>query len=243
MQFGIKNEIDFAHYIDHKMIKDLPKQFQKLIYSLFKNANENSKVDCWKSKRNEKADIKLKINGEVKGISIKTGHNCSIHQEQDESLYQFFIKIGLESKIITYIKNFIDGHLNNVRVDAKTYINHNRQEIEEIKEALNDYYIKVNLLIRFLFIGTEKQNYDCDAIIYGTPENFLWATKSELLKYLMETKTLKQDRINISSLSLKCYDRNLRNNPSRVVKEKQIQIKWYEIEDDLKNIANNRKKA
>lgn len=242
MQFGIKNEIDFAHYIDHKEVKDLPLQYQKLIYSLFKDATENSKIDCWKSKRNEKADIKLKINGEVKGISIKTGHNCSIHQEQDESLYRFLTKIGLENKIITYIKKFMEGYLNNVRVDAITYINNNQQEIGKVKDAINDYYIKVNLLIRFLFMGTEKQNYDCDAIIYGTPKYFLWATKSELLKYLMEKEPSNHNRINISTLSLKCYDRNLRNNSFRIDKEKQIQIKWYEIENDLRIIANNRKK-
>lgn len=250
MQYGFQNEINFAKYLDHKKYSQLSKDYKELIKALFAEVDNNSKIDCWRSQRKEKADIKIKVNNEVKGISIKIGHNCSVHQENSESLFRFFDKIGVENKVITYIRKFLEGYSNGVRVDAISYIERNEDEIEKIKNSLNQYYIKANLIIRFLFLGTEKQNYDCDAIIYGKPEKFLWATKSEIFHYLLECETPKVQRINFGSLSLKSYDRNLRNNPLRRAKEKDIQIKWYTIEKDMliikelrdnyeKNLKNN----
>ena len=119
------------------------------------------------------------------------------------------------------------GKINGKKVNSEAYIEKNREKIEELKEAFNDYYIKINLLIRFIFQGTEVQNYDCDAIIYGTPKSFIWATKNEVLKHLIEFIPQETRYINISALNIKCYDRNLRNNPRRKECQDKIQVKWY----------------
>ena len=94
--------------------------------------------------------------------------------------------------------------------------------------------------MRFLFQGTDKNKYGCDAIILGTPNNFIWATKDEILKYLSEYYETKSNYINISRLNIKCYDRNLRNNKYREKKQNDIQVKWFTIYDDIKAISNNR---
>ena len=88
MQSGIKNEYTFARLIDGKKIKHLPQKIQELLYVLYDNINEENLVECWKSKYNEKADLKLKINGIMKGLSLKTGQNCTIHQENVSKFYK-----------------------------------------------------------------------------------------------------------------------------------------------------------
>ena len=171
------NEKKFAKIIDKNKIKDLNVNIQNLIYAIFKDIEEDDTVECWTSKYFEKADIKIKINNEIKGVSIKTGKYCSMHQESTESLYPFFRRIGIEEKIMKSLDSFLIGKVNDKRVDAITYIFHNYEEIKKIKDSLNNYYIKVNLILRFLFLGTEKQNYGCDAIIYGIPNSFFMGYK------------------------------------------------------------------
>lgn len=242
MQYGIKNEIYFANTLNGKKVKDLPQEMQELIYAIFDNVREYSVIECWRSHYLEKADIKIRINGNVKGISIKTGKNCSMHQEHYKKFSDFLIKLGVDYEFINILHRFIIGKINNKKVNSKTYIENNLKEIELIRNKFNDYYIKTNLLIRFIIQGTELQNYDCDAIIHGTPNNFLWATKSEILKYLIDYNIDKYDYINISALNFKCYDRNLRNNIERKKHEEDIQIKWYTIKEDLTNITKSRNK-
>lgn len=243
MQKGFKNEIDFKRLIDNKKLEDLPKNVQSLILSLFnENLNLQTKVECWQSKYLEKADIKIRINNIIKGVSIKSGNNCSIHQEHIEKITPFLQKIGLEDKKIKILQDFLNGIIRKEKVSGKEYIEEHKEDIELLTESLNNYYIKVNLLIRFIFQGTETQRYDCDAIIFGTPSKFIWATKSEILKYLMDKDIKKTKQIYISNLSLKCYDRNLRHANLKKNKENNIQIKWYSIEKDLLYLTNERYK-
>ena len=241
MQKGFINEKNFAKIIDKNKIKDLNLNIQSLIYAIFKDIKEDDVVECWTSKYFEKTDIKIKINNEIKGVSIKTGKYCSMHQESTESLYPFFRRIGIDERIINKLDNFLIGKVEGKRVDAITYIFHNYDEIKMIKDTLNNYYIKVNLILRFLFQGTEKQKYGCDAILYGFPDNFIWATKEEILEYLIKYDNTHEIYLKFSALNLKSYDRNLRNNEIRKSKQNEIQIKWCTIKIDLENIKKLRK--
>lgn len=240
MQAGIKNEFDFKNYLNGKKVYELNTNMQNMLYAIFKNINSNSYITCWWSKYTEKADIKIKIEGVVKGLSIKNGAGCSIHQEQLETFNKFLIKIGVDNNILEKFINFIEGNVNGKRVDAITYIQKNEKDIKLIKEELQEYYIQTNLILRFIFQGTEIYQYDCDALIYGSPNQFYWATKSEVLKFLIDYKEKNTKYINTSALFIKCYDRNLKNNPSKINRQKSIQVKWYTIKEDLEQITKIR---
>lgn len=233
MQKGFRNEIDFVISLNNKKYGDLSIEFKSLLSKLFKNLNTDTNIICWQSKYSEKADIKIKINNEIKGASIKCGANCSFHQESVQKFSNYLIKIGVENNIIKNFNDFIKGYVKGNKVDAKTYINNNKEEIAEIIDSFNKLYVKINLILRFIFQGTELQKYDCDAIIYGTPSKFLWATKNEVIEYLVNYDTISIYQIGLSALSIKCYDRNLKNNQSRINCTEDIQVKWYTFKKDL----------
>ncbi len=233
MQKGFRNEIDFVISLNNKKYGDLSIEFKSLLSKLFKNLNTDTNIICWQSKYSEKADIKIKINNEIKGVSIKCGANCSFHQESVQKFSNYLIKIGVKNNIIKNFNDFIKGYVKGNKVDAKTYINNNKEEIVEIIDSFNKVYVKINLILRFIFQGTELQKYDCDAIIYGTPSKFLWATKNEVIEYLVNYDTISIYQIGLSALSIKCYDRNLKNNQSRINCIEDIQVKWYTFKKDL----------
>ena len=241
MQKGIKNEIEFVQYLNHKMVKDLSQDFQQLLYQIYNNKiYPNSKIQCWRSKYLEKSDIKIRINNIIKGLSIKSGKECSMHQEEKTKFYKFLQKIGVSDDIIFKFDQFMIGRIDGIKVDSKTYKAIHPKDIIEINEELNRFYIKNNLLIRFIFIGTELQLFGCDALIHGNPASFLWATNDEILAYLSSKPSPSNTYLNIGNLSIKCYDRNLKNIPSRKGKENDIQVKWQTIIEDLEAITYHR---
>lgn len=240
MQKGFENEKEFAKLIDNKKINQLSIDLQEMIYALFKNVKKDDYVECWQSKFFEKADIKIRINGEIKGISIKTGRYCSMHQETINTFYPFLRKIGIENNIISKFNDYMLGIVKGQKVDSTTYIFNNYNSIKDIHNKINEYSVKINLILRFIFQGTEIQKYGCDAIILGTPNNFLWGIKDEILEYLVNYPKEESIFLKFSALNIKNYDRNLRNNVSRNSKEKHIQVKWYTIKEDLENIKKLR---
>jgi len=242
MQKGFKNELDYVTLLNNKKISNLPNNIQEMIYAIFKNINNNDKISCWQSKYLEKADIKIKINSTIKGISIKSGNNSSIHQENINNLEHFLLRIGIDNYIINLLKKYLQGYVNKKRVSATIYCEHNSKDIEILKSAFNDYYVRTNLILRFIFQGTELHKYDCDAIILGTPSSFLWATKNEILKYLIEAdiETNSISSIPIGRLTMKSYDRNLRGNIEKIKCQNDIQIKWINLKTDLEYITKIR---
>ena len=237
---GFQNEQNFSYYFNNKKIKDLPKLAQELIFTIFNNVDEDSFVLCWKSKYLEKADIKIKINGIVKGVSIKSGQQCSMHQEKIESFDKFLLRIGVEENIINKFNNFIKGEVNNKRVDAKTYISLFQNDIEDIKRSFNTYSNKIHLIMRFIFHGTENQLYDCDALIYGTPDSYIWATKDEILKFLIESPNINVNFLNVSLLNIRSYNRNLKGDTKQTNKENNIQVKWFSLPRDIEYLSKIR---
>lgn len=240
MQRGHQIEEDFKNALDNKRVNEISRDLQQLLYNIFNDINDNDLIQCWRSKYLEKADIKVKINNTIKGISIKSGYNCSMHQENIDKIIPYFEKIGIEDHIINMLYSFIIGKINNKKVNAKTYIEHYPKEIKILTEELNKFFIKSSLITRFVIQGTEIQRYGCDCIIYGTPDSFLWANKDELLYFLVKKKQVSSNSISIGSLNLKSYDRNLKNEPNRTSKERDIQIKWYTIKEDLLYITKIR---
>jgi len=156
-----------------------------------------------------------------------------MHQEHIDKFYPFLSKIGVDDFIIKIFDNYMKGIVNGKKANSEEFICNNIKNIQILKNKFNENYVKTNLIIRFIFQGTEIQKYGCDALIYGTPNNFMWATKNEILKFLIEYKTRNRFFVNISALNIKCYDRNLRNNINRKDKQNNIQIKWYSIKNDF----------
>lgn len=242
---GIYNEIKFVGLFDGKKVRDMNKSLRELLLKLFGPLTGEEYIECWKSKFNEKADIKIRINGDIKGISIKMGESNSVHQEHLNSLSNYLLKIGLSKTKVEKLRAYILGIINGVQLNAKTYKQKRYNDIIELKNSLADLYIKICLIIRFLFQGKENQIYGADAIIHGTPDNFLWATKSEIINYLITYPDGNTINVKVGPLFIQCRNRNLKKEANAVYAEEYVQVKWYCIHRDLYFITkkrNNQKK-
>ena len=72
-----------------------------------------------------------------------------------------------------------------------------------------------------------------DAIIYGVVEDFIFITKEEV--YYIMRKHLKDEisSLHVSLLTLQPMTRNLNYNPKYETCRNQVQVKWYNISDNI----------
>ena len=215
---GYENEEEFASYLNGKKVGRVYPSFLELLYKLYGWFDYDDCIECWVNKSKRKADIYIKINGYVRGISIKKGIKNSVHSESVGSLVYFFRSLGIDEKII--------------RMFLSYYRETHQAEIEELNKALNNEKYINSFVNRFVLQGN-KSEYEVDAVIYGVVEEFIWITKDEI--YYIMRKHLEDNisSLHISSLTLQPMSRNLNYNPKYEMCRNQVQVKWYNIADNI----------
>lgn len=234
---GYENEEEFAAYLNGKQVGRVYPNFLELLYKLYGYLDYKDYIECWVNKSKRKADIYIKINGYVRGVSIKKGIKNSVHNESISTLVSFFREIGISEDIIEkyLFYQYADGTINGtgkIRISSTLYRENHSKEIAEINEVFNDEKYINAFVNRFILQGT-KSEYEVDAIIYGVVEDFIWITKEEV--YYIMRKHLKDEvaSLHISILTLQPMSRNLNYNPRYEVCRNLVQVKWYNISDDI----------
>ena len=193
---GKDNEYEFVKYLNGKKISELNPMFRGFIDKLFPNETKNSTIKCWKNHYKEKADIFIKINGSMKGISIKKGIKNSVHVERISDFIHFLIENKVDREVILeYLKyQYADGSTNgkgNKRISAEEYKKENQHNIDKINHAFRNEKLLKSATTRFITKG-KNSNYYISAIIYGEVNDFVWATKEDIEKIMLSKKIFIQ---------------------------------------------------
>ena len=189
---GKNNEYEFVKYLNGKRISELNPMFRDLIDELFPNQQPNSIIKSWKNHYKEKSDIFIKINGKMKGISIKKGYKNSVHVERISDFIHFLIENNIDREIvIEYLKyHYADGSTNGKgikRLSVEEYKKDNQSKIDKINKVLNDEKIIKKAINRFVTRG-KNTDYFISAIIYGEVNDFIWATKEQIEEIILSKK-------------------------------------------------------
>ena len=238
---GYQNEFLFVLEFNNKRIKDLNPLLRKVIEDIFPYVDENSIIKSWRNHHNyEKADILVKIDTQIRTISIKKGSRNSVHVESLNTFEQFLKAQNIDPIVIEKYKAFhygIDKNDKNKILSSKEYSYKYSDEINDINEALAK--IDINQIInRFLLIGRHA-SYQIDGIIYGTPSNFLWISKEQIIEIIKKHISKKSSTVHISDLYIQPLNRCINNNTKYTWCKDYIQVKWYNLFDDIIEITNN----
>lgn len=241
IQTCFKVEQQFAEYFNGKRFDQLDFISQDLFLALFPDIKGHHIIRSDKYYTNAKVDIWVEVNGYIRGISIKTGHNNSVHLEYIESFAAYLKAIGFKNS--NYLKRYLygDGTDNNTgkhRLSAVEYKRYHRSEVLEVAKEIEDY--RYPLLRRFIFDYHPSEKIKVDAVIWGTINGYLYATKKELMTYLMMQKRLNSSIVAISQLYIQNWNRNLKRNPKYEDQRLFMQVKWLDVEADLLKITAHR---
>lgn len=91
-------------FLNNKQVKKLNSLLHKVVKDIFYDVKDEDIIKSWRNHKKQKTNIFLKINGKMKGLSIKMGSRNSVHVEHIREFCEFLSDIGASRKLI---KNFI----------------------------------------------------------------------------------------------------------------------------------------
>ena len=226
--------------MNNKKVKELNPMFREVVDDLFQDINENSIIKSWRNPFSKsKTDIFIKINNEIKNISIKKGIRNSVHMESINTFEKYLKEMGINNEVIKLYKNYhygIDKNNPNIILSAKEYKEKYQSEIDIINKELKKIdYLKI--IDRFIISG-RVSNKRIDGIIYGTQDEFLWINKDDIKNIIKSSLNEKSTGVHIGCLFIQPLNRCLNNNPKYLEYRDYIQVKWYSLFDDIIRYKN-----
>lgn len=240
---GFKNEYDFVLAINNKKICELNPILEDLIYTIFNNIDSNQIIKAWRNHYNQKTDVLIKIGNAIKGISIKLGSRNSVHVEHITTFINFLKEHNIPNDIIDkYLKfHYADGTNNNtgnIRLTAEKYKEQNQREIDIINKYFMNKKLINDCINRFILKGNNSE-YDISAIILGTPNNFIWLKKEDIINIIQSHIGSYCSSPHFSKLVCQPMNRCINHNLKYEKYRNYIQIKWYSLFDDIIEQMNN----
>jgi len=243
---GIQNEHDFIKLLNKKKIKHLNILFQCFIHDLYgKIDNYSDTIYAWKNHNPQKTDffIKLSSNNEIKRVSVKKGVKNSVHVEPIMELIHFLIINNIPKNIITKLLkyHYADSTTNGtgkIRLSAEEYKKNHQNEIDDINKAINNTDLLIKAIDRFIIQG-KNSNDKIDTIIYGVPNDFIWIKRNDIYKIILSKKDTYSTAVHFGPLTCQPLNRCINRNPVYEKKRYCVQIKWYNLCDDIIENMNN----
>ncbi len=235
---GYFNEQRFCKIFHDKYVGQLEPKYISLLETIFeKKLDYTTYITCWKTFKTDKADIVIHVENTKKYVNIKSGKNNSVHLESLKEFKIFLRELGFSEKLIQIYEKYHFAEFLGKRFSAYEYQENHQNEIKLFNEYANQEKILIQVLERFLFKGTNNFNHEVDAIIYGTPQDFICIRKKNVLDYLLKQNDIFGS-IHFSSLVLQPWTRNLNYNPQYEYRRKYVQVKWHRLEEAFKKISS-----
>ncbi len=166
-----------------------------------------------------------------------------MHVEGISSFIHFLIDSGVSKEaVVAYLKyHYADGTTNGTGKERKSIEEYKKQnpcDINLINQEMNTIYVLNRAINRFLLQG-KNSNIKIDAILYGTKDDFLWITSSDIINIIISKMNMESTSVHFGPLFCQPLTRCLNHNPKLERKRFLVQIKWYSIFDDIIEYKNN----
>lgn len=250
---GFSNEEHISSHLNNKKFGELNSHMQNFLSFLFnKNINNNEIVLSDLTQKiegkNAKPDIWIKIGNDIKNVSIKEGSGNSVHQEPFNDFCKFLENINISTEIINNLKLYhygddtIDG-TGELRFSSTDIKNKYSSKIKLVNTELNSPQTLRKILNRILFAGVFVKPIYVDAVYHGSIENGFYATREEIIDYLISNTNLSEmTGIKFSQLTYQPWTRDQFRTAAHPERRYVMQVKWGSMTKCIKEIAKGRKK-
>lgn len=241
IQDGYQNEFLFVLEFNNKKVKELNPLLREVIDDLFPNTNEENVIKSWRNHiNNQKGDILVKINDQIRLISIKKGSRNSVHLENIEAFKILLKESGIKDKNIYNYELFhygVDKFNYKKILTSSEFCKKNKRKIKKLNESLKK--IDINKIIDRFILRGNNSNYRVDGLIHGTPNDFLWINKKAVYEIIKNSLDKESSTVHIGSLYIQPLNRCINNNKKYAWCRDYVQIKWYSLYDDIIKYKND----
>ncbi len=195
---GLKNENDFVNYFNNKYFSEFDKNTQSLLKNIFDDVIDDSMpIIAWKNKLQQKADVFIKFKNYIKGISIKSGKGNSMHQENLHDFEEFLKSIYVPYYAVDNYTSFHFGYardkegtrITSRKLGTYDYLNLFQKEVDSLNKYINKTRAMISIIDRVVIKGRNSE-YGIEALISGTPNNFIWISKDDLYDLFLAKKNI-----------------------------------------------------
>lgn len=245
--YGYQNEIDFVNLFNEKHINELDINSQYFLRDLFGDIiDSNEKIICWKNKMNQKADIFIKYKNYVKSVSLKCGKSNSIHAEGLQYFKLYLEKLGIPYKIVDKYIDYHYGYMRdengkkdfNKQLNSWEYKELYQSEIDEFNNYINRTKIIVDMIDRFLIRGRNSE-YDIDALISGTIDDYVWVLKYDLYDLILSNKRCDLTSPHAACMTIGPRKRNIDGDSKNKEDRYIVCVRWNYIRENIIEYKQN----
>ena len=104
---------------------------------------------------------------------------------------------------------------------------------------INKENILKNAIDRFIIKG-KNSNYHIDALICGEVDDFIWISKKDIIKIVMSKRNDYSTAVHFGPMTIQPKNRCLNYNYKYENDRYCIQVKWYNLFDDIIEFMNNK---
>ena len=248
MNYGYQNEEDFVNLFNGKYFYELDNNSQKFLKELFIDVKNNEeKIKSWKNKVSQKTDIFIKYKNHIKNISLKCGHSNSMHHEQIQDFKIYLEKLKIPYNTINKYVSYHYGYMRNNEgnldfsksLSSEEYKKLYQEEIDVFNKSINKTRIIVDMIDRFIIRG-RNSDYDIDALVCGTINNYVWILKYDLYDLILSKRCLDFTSPHIACMTIGPKKRNLERNSKNSKDRYIVAIRWNFIKEGIINFKSNR---
>lgn len=241
---GFQNELEISKNLNNKYVRELNILYREFLEDLFEILHNDDLVKCNVDYSMKKYDIIVSINDEKKYISLKKGIKNSVHVESITSFIHFLIDNKIDRKnIIEYLKyHYADGTTNGSgfnRISSNEYKKQHQDVIDAINKSLNKIDIVIKAINRFVLKGNVSDK-EIDAILFGVDNDFIWILKKDIINIILSKIGIYSSGVHFGPLFIQPLDRCLNFNSKYDRRRFCIQVKWYNLVDDIIESMNNK---
>ena len=241
---GFDNEFLFVKALNNHKICELNPLLAEVLYDLFPREDDSSIIKCWLNHYRQKSDIMIKVNGKIKGISIKMGMKNSVHLEHINCFVRFLTENKVDKDIINMylMYHYADGTTNGTgitRLSVNEYKKKNSNEIKKINKVFNDTLLLKKAIKRFVSQGNNS-NYSISGIIWGVVDDFLWINTDDIINLILSNKNEESSAVHFGPLICQPKTRCLNYNQKYEDDRHYVQIKWYTLFDNILDNMNRK---
>lgn len=196
----------------------------------------------------KQTDIFIKYKTHIKNISLKCGNNNSMHHEPIQEFKMYLEKLGIPYNIINKYVSYHYGYMKDregeidfsIVLSSAEYKNYYQEELDIFNESINKTRIIVDMVDRFIIRGRNSE-YDIDALVCGTIDNYVWIMKYDLYDLVLQKRSLEFTSPHIACMTIGPKKRNLEGNSSKAKERYIVAIRWNFIKEDIIKFKLNHK--
>ncbi len=246
MNYGYQNELDFVNLFNEKKLNELDNNSQLFLYELFDNNIENDEpIVSWKNKMVQKTDIFIKYKNIVKNISLKCGNSNSMHHEQIQEFERYLANIGIPYRIINIYLNYHYGYKRNEDgrrdyskiLSSDEYKSFYQKEINIFNKEIDKTKIIIDMIDRFIIRG-RNSDYDIDALVCGTTNNYVWILKYDIYDLILSKRNIGYTSPHIACMTIGPKKRDINQNSIYRNERYIVCVRWNFIKESIIEFKN-----